>query len=43
MGSGLGLSMVRAAAAAHGGTVTARNATGAVFEFTIPRRPSALP
>jgi signal transduction histidine kinase len=41
MGSGLGLSMARAAAAAHGGTITARNATGAVFEFTIPRRPSA--
>lgn len=39
MGSGLGLSMARAAAAAHGGTLTVKNAAagGAVFELTIPK------
>jgi signal transduction histidine kinase len=39
MGSGLGLSIARAAAVAHGGTLTARNAHdgGAVFELEIPR------
>lgn len=41
MGSGLGLSMARATAAAHGGALTARNHPlgGAVFELTLPRRP----
>jgi len=39
-GSGLGLSIVQAIIARHGGTVTASNAPegGAVFEITIPRR-----
>jgi signal transduction histidine kinase len=40
MGSGLGLSMVRATAAAHGGTLAARNHPrgGAVLELTLPRQ-----
>lgn len=39
MGSGLGLSMARATAAAHGGSLTAHNHVlgGAVFELTLPR------
>ncbi|WP_026162480.1 sensor histidine kinase [Kribbella catacumbae] len=40
MGSGLGLSMARATAAAHGGTLTARNHPlgGAVLELSLPRQ-----
>ena len=39
MGSGLGLPMARAAAQAHGGTLSAHNGPdgGAVFEITLPR------
>jgi signal transduction histidine kinase len=37
-GSGLGLSIVRGIVEAHGGTITARNDGGAVFELTLPRR-----
>jgi signal transduction histidine kinase len=39
MGSGLGLSMARATAAAHGGSLGAHNHPlgGAVFEFALPR------
>ncbi|WP_328993378.1 HAMP domain-containing histidine kinase [Kribbella sp. NBC_01245] len=39
MGSGLGLSMAHATAAAHGGALAARNHPlgGAVFELTLPR------
>ncbi len=39
MGSGLGLPMARAAAEAHGGTLSAHNdpGGGAVFELTLPR------
>ena len=39
MGSGLGLSMARATATAHGGTLAVRNHPlgGAVFELTLPR------
>jgi signal transduction histidine kinase len=41
MGSGLGLSMARSAAVAHGGSLTASNDRGAVFEVTLPvRRPA---
>ena len=36
-GSGLGLSIVRAIVERHGGTITARNDGGAVFEITLPR------
>lgn len=36
-GSGLGLSIVRAIVERHGGTVTARNEGGAVFEIVLPR------
>lgn len=41
MGSGLGLSMARATAAAHGGTLTACNHPlgGAMLELTLPRQP----
>ncbi|HKE87374.1 MAG TPA: HAMP domain-containing sensor histidine kinase [Vicinamibacterales bacterium] len=35
-GSGLGLSIVRAIVERHGGTVTARNDGGAVFEIRLP-------
>jgi signal transduction histidine kinase len=35
-GSGLGLSIVRAIVERHGGTMTARNDTGAVFEIMLP-------
>jgi signal transduction histidine kinase len=35
-GSGLGLSIVRAIVERHGGTITARNENGAVFEILIP-------
>jgi signal transduction histidine kinase len=36
-GSGLGLSIVKAIVERHGGTVTARNDQGAVFEIVLPR------
>ena len=36
-GSGLGLSIVKAIVERHGGTITARNEGGAVFEITLPR------
>jgi two-component system sensor histidine kinase BaeS len=35
-GSGLGLSIVKAIVEAHGGTVSARNDGGAVFEIVLP-------
>lgn len=35
-GSGLGLSIVKAIIERHGGTITARNAGGAVFEILLP-------
>jgi len=35
-GSGLGLSIVKAIVERHGGTITARNDTGAVFEILLP-------
>jgi signal transduction histidine kinase len=35
-GSGLGLSIVKAIVERHGGTITARNDNGAVFEILIP-------
>jgi signal transduction histidine kinase len=40
-GSGLGLSIVKAIVERHGGTITARNNRGAVFEITLPGRPSS--
>jgi signal transduction histidine kinase len=39
-GSGLGLSIVKAIVERHGGTITARNDHGAVFEIAIPHDPS---
>ena len=43
-GSGLGLSIVKAIVERHGGTITARNEGGAVFEITLPRpTPAWLP
>jgi signal transduction histidine kinase len=38
-GSGLGLSIVKAIVERHGGTITARNDEGAVFEIVIPSPP----
>ena len=35
-GSGLGLSIVKAIVERHGGTVTARNEHGALFEILLP-------
>jgi len=35
-GSGLGLSIVKAIVERHGGTITARNDKGAVFEILLP-------
>ena len=35
-GSGLGLSIVKAIVERHGGTITARNDSGAVFEILLP-------
>jgi len=35
-GSGLGLSIVKAVVERHGGTISARNENGAVFEMTLP-------
>ena len=37
-GSGLGLSIVKGIVDAHGGTITARNDAGALFEITLPRQ-----
>jgi len=43
-GSGLGLSIVKAIIERHGGTITARNDNGAVFEIVLPtRQPSSAP
>ena len=46
MGTGLGLSMARSAAIAHGGTLTVRNGPsgGALFELIVPAggRPGAI-
>ena len=36
-GSGLGLSIVKAIVERHGGTITARNDAGAVFDIRLPR------
>ena len=36
-GSGLGLSIVKTIVERHGGTITARNDNGALFEMTLPR------
>jgi signal transduction histidine kinase len=36
-GSGLGLSIVKAIVERHGGSITARNDDGAVFEIVLPR------
>jgi two-component system sensor histidine kinase BaeS len=36
-GSGLGLSIVKAIVERHGGTISARNDDGAVFEVVLPR------
>jgi signal transduction histidine kinase len=41
-GSGLGLSIVKAIAEQHGGSVIARNDNGAVFEIAIPHRGSQV-
>jgi signal transduction histidine kinase len=38
-GSGLGLSIVKAIVERHGGTITARNDGGAVFEIVLPSSP----
>jgi two-component system sensor histidine kinase BaeS len=38
-GSGLGLSIVKAIVERHGGTVTARNERGALFEILLPVAP----
>jgi signal transduction histidine kinase len=38
-GSGLGLSIVKAIVEQHGGTITARNDNGAVFEIWLPTKP----
>jgi signal transduction histidine kinase len=35
-GSGLGLSIVKAIVERHGGTITARNDQGAVFDIVLP-------
>ena len=40
-GSGLGLSIVKAIVEKHGGSISARNEEGAVFEIVLPRADSA--
>ncbi len=40
-GSGLGLSIVKAIVERHGGTISVRNDSGAVFEILLPRNTSA--
>jgi two-component system sensor histidine kinase ResE len=40
-GSGLGLSIVKTIIERHGGTITARNDHGAVFEIVLPRAASS--
>jgi signal transduction histidine kinase len=42
-GSGLGLSIVKAIVERHGGTITARNDGGAVFEIVLPRTAASSP
>ena len=42
-GSGLGLSIVKAIVERHGGTITARNDGGAVFEITLPSHDPSSP
>ena len=39
-GSGLGLSIAKAIVERHGGTITARNDNGAVFEILLPTTPA---
>ena len=41
-GSGLGLSIVKAIVERHGGSISARNDGGAVFEILLPLADSAL-
>jgi signal transduction histidine kinase len=42
-GSGLGLSIVKTIVERHGGTITARNDNGAVFEILLPSTPQDAP
>ncbi len=42
-GSGLGLSIVKAIVERHGGSIAARNDSGAVFEILLPRQRSREP
>ena len=41
-GSGLGLSIVRAIVERHGGSISAHNEGGAVFDILLPRADSAM-